>query len=78
MEGDNPQYPKQKAARRISIHALRVEGDSPLFGLSFIDPDFYPRPPGGGRLEDNVTAAQAAAISIHALRVEGDRRFRCP
>ena len=33
----------------ISIHALRVEGDHPDFQRVSEDPDFYPRPPGGGR-----------------------------
>ena len=41
--------PKVKCYDLRSTHALRVEGDiSPLFGL-FFNPDFYPRPPGGGR-----------------------------
>ena len=35
--------------RGISIHALRVEGDPPIFSPSFSILDFYPRPPGGGR-----------------------------
>ena len=38
--------------------------------------DFYPRPPGGGRLQDWVNAEIARFISIHALRVEGDRGIR--
>ena len=33
----------------ISIHALRVEGDSPRPPSFVTVPDFYPRPPGGGR-----------------------------
>ena len=36
---------------KISIHALRVEGDILLYKLRQIGVDFYPRPPGGGRLE---------------------------
>ena len=35
-------------------------------------PNFYPRPPGGGRLERPVVLGVAPPISIHALRVEGD------
>ena len=35
---------------RISIHALRVEGDSPENVFPFSGTYFYPRPPGGGRL----------------------------
>ena len=34
----------------ISIHALRVEGDSRMLSASGVTTDFYPRPPGGGRL----------------------------
>ena len=35
--------------------------------------DFYPRPPGGGRLDAETQNAYSGLISIHALRVEGDR-----
>ena len=35
-------------------------------------PNFYPRPPGGGRPQPAPEQLQARAISIHALRVEGD------
>ena len=36
---------------RISIHALRVEGDMSMPAVaSKIACNFYPRPPGGGRL----------------------------
>ena len=34
--------------------------------------DFYPRPPGGGRLISSIFPSLSAKISIHALRVEGD------
>ena len=34
--------------------------------------DFYPRPPGGGRLLPLLFAFLCPTISIHALRVEGD------
>ena len=34
---------------RISIHALRVEGDPLTTKFAWLDLDFYPRPPGGGR-----------------------------
>ena len=33
---------------------------------------FYPRPPGGGRLDVAIDDRHCARISIHALRVEGD------
>ena len=57
----------------ISIHALRVEGD--CFGRQVVGlgTNFYPRPPGGGRLCKNLTEEAEEAISIHALRVEGDQ-----
>ena len=72
VEGDRthpyPLYRKQC----ISIHALRVEGD--INPASFPPPalNFYPRPPGGGRLRGNPRLQSAGDISIHALRVEGD------
>ena len=36
-------------AAKISIHALRVEGDITGLLWVFAVSDFYPRPPGGGR-----------------------------
>ncbi len=36
-------------------------------------PNFYPRPPRGGRPAQLARASAAEAISIHALREEGDR-----
>ena len=71
VEGDAREQDKG-GARRISIHALRVEGDF-LHGR-FLGGfgDFYPRPPGGGRLQRAVFIRSHARISIHALRVEGD------
>ena len=35
--------------------------------------DFYPRPPRGGRLENQTAMNYNSAISIHALREEGDK-----
>ena len=35
--------------------------------------DFYPRPPGGGRLSRCLFVFDNRKISIHALRVEGDK-----
>ena len=40
---------KRSATARISIHALRVEGDSTHSKASITLYYFYPRPPGGGR-----------------------------
>ena len=37
------------SANRISIHALREEGDREHFGVVSPDAHFYPRPPRGGR-----------------------------
>ena len=57
----------------ISIHALRVEGDSWMVTRIISSANFYPRPPGGGRLTMVTATVMACGISIHALRVEGDR-----
>ena len=61
-------------AAKISIHALRVEGDDAYHTATRCCRNFYPRPPGGGRPVSAGTEGIAPAISIHALRVEGDRR----
>ena len=57
----------------ISIHALRVEGDCSPSASGIFRTYFYPRPPGGGRLLEEMAEEAKANISIHALRVEGDR-----
>ncbi len=57
---------------RISIHALRVEGDQRDTPKQKTSGDFYPRPPGGGRPRHRTRQKAEAQISIHALRVEGD------
>ena len=56
----------------ISIHALRVEGDSRSITCRSSFTHFYPRPPGGGRPREMRFLFFCAIISIHALRVEGD------
>ena len=56
----------------ISIHALREEGDSAVRGATWQIFYFYPRPPRGGRLDDDGEAWSEYVISIHALREEGD------
>ena len=38
-----------KAVFCISIHALREEGDLSVTSCSLMTPNFYPRPPRGGR-----------------------------
>ena len=44
---------------RISIHALREEGDAGLCGTAVFFFDFYPRPPRGGRLIPSYIAEKA-------------------
>ena len=56
----------------ISIHALREEGDITYLPSTLSQPNFYPRPPRGGRLLATISKAPATPISIHALREEGD------
>ena len=56
----------------ISIHALREEGDVAPACPAPAAPDFYPRPPRGGRLAAKSDHQISQNISIHALREEGD------
>ena len=57
---------------RISIHALRGEGDG-MGGKHLTENDnFYPRPPWGGRPVCFAACLVGIVISIHALRGEGD------
>ena len=65
-----PQRPRGNS--RISIHALREEGDQLWGGRTRPLRDFYPRPPRGGRHIPAITSASSSGISIHALREEGD------
>ena len=57
----------------ISIHALREEGDGPLWQMPHTRHNFYPRPPRGGRHFLLQRLDHFIKISIHALREEGDR-----
>ncbi len=57
---------------RISIHALREEGDLFTITGAFRHFHFNPRPPRGGRLHAVPCAGCFVVISIHALREEGD------
>ena len=50
VEGDAPHLIETALTKVISIHALRVEGDGAPLPRYPHKPDFYPRPPGGGRL----------------------------
>ncbi len=58
---------------KISIHALREEGDKIFPCNSPQDEHFNPRPPRGGRRSLLLQKSLRYAISIHALREEGDR-----
>ena len=59
-------------AFEISTHALREEGDGIVLTYNKTIPNFYPRPPRGGRpLLFNIRFF-AKIISTHALREEGD------
>ena len=59
--------------RKISIHALREEGDKLTETRLRLNTDFYPRPPRGGRPRVVLIINQFVIISIHALREEGDQ-----
>ena len=61
---------------KISIHALREEGDYMYQDTKLQTKDFYPRPPRGGRLETWREGIAWKSISIHALREEGDSKNR--
>ena len=56
----------------ISIHALREEGDPLRLEINTRPPNFYPRPPRGGRRAGRRRRLCVRLISIHALREEGD------
>ena len=62
----------QNETRKISIHALREEGDVLTIGAVARPNDFYPRPPRGGRRCLKMRKKINPEISIHALREEGD------
>ena len=49
-----PPHPAGRLERHISIHALREEGDPDPSGTNRKAPNFYPRPPRGGRLFDAI------------------------
>ena len=57
---------------KISIHALREEGDQVFVTQLARGRDFNPRPPRGGRRPVRLPDAGPDQISIHALREEGD------
>ena len=57
---------------KISIHALREEGDTTHEEGTSDETHFYPRPPRGGRPVTETRLDELTRISIHALREEGD------
>ena len=57
----------------ISIHALRVEGDTEHFNIAiFVAVQFLSTPSGWRATSPNPVSSLTVPISIHALRVEGD------
>ena len=75
MEGDlrRGKNPRKSC---ISIHALRVEGDSSFQSTRISRCLFLSTPSGWRATEDYAGNIGQAVISIHALRVEGDRGLR--
>ena len=72
--GGRPGQSRPECGRgRISIHALREEGDNLLHEWYHGGANFYPRPPRGGRRRCHRCPAHGWQISIHALREEGDK-----
>ena len=56
----------------ISIHSLRIEGDSRCRNRHCVTEHFNPLPPHGGRLTRCLCFSAVNFISIHSLRMEGD------
>ena len=63
---------------KISIHALRVEGDEYRYIFSAIMSRFLSTPSGWRATRHAADRAAGGRISIHALRVEGDLRIDRP
>ena len=59
---------------RISIHALREEGDMVMSPVTFVSPNFYPRPPRGGRPGGRM----AVDIRTEFLSTPSARRATAP
>ena len=70
------QHPLRTIPRRyaISIHSLRMEGDTSADAAAIAGCNFNPLPPHGGRLENDSGYTLVPNISIHSLRMEGDAR----
>ena len=63
VEGDRYNADRMGLTTDISIHALRVEGDSTFRQYFNRCPNFYPRPPGGGRLQ-SITPTRRSRIFL--------------
>ena len=71
MEGDLYPYGYSDASD-ISIHSLRMEGDTAYPDQTNQGYNFNPLPPHGGRLSYVSDIPSCVTISIHSLRMEGD------
>ena len=74
MEGDSPFGFGLSLDFWISIHALRVEGDSTVWSLLTMSLVFLSTPSGWRATTAPFNMLLNHYISIHALRVEGDFR----
>ena len=62
----------------ISIHSLRMEGDTcDVHFMDKEDANFNPLPPHGGRHLMTRQQHSKPCISIHSLRMEGDVAAAC-
>ena len=57
---------------RISIHALREEGDCPVVSFTSFPAEFLSTPSARRATRVSALMCWLMAISIHALREEGD------
>ena len=64
--------PDNRSISIISIHSLRMEGDTVQPILFVYIKNFNPLPPHGGRPFISRLDSQKSTISIHSLRMEGD------
>ena len=72
MEGDDTLEVHHIVPLRISIHALRVEGDYVLNATDKTIIEFLSTPSGWRATSFMFAKGALLSISIHALRVEGD------
>ena len=67
----------KKKQIEISIHTLRVEGDSGIFGSNIAVKRFQSTPSAWRVTVTPCTFVKPPSISIHTLRVEGDPQPAC-